>query len=227
MIEAKVNFSFSFSFFLFVFLTSFLSPMTSSASITKYSFLDLTHPKTRNIEVAPKSYKGVTDYYFRDLWGREVLMRGWNVSGKAKNGDYLSFKNADDAEKFLEDQKAKQSKVSLRPKTAKEIFDYLEKTVVGQKKAKRNMAVAVVNHYKRLMHDDLGKVEKSNLLVVGPTGTGKTHMAKEIAKFLDVPIIIADATSLTESGYVGDDVENILEEISEVNSRTLYLLSLN
>ena len=75
------------------------------------------------------------------------------------------------------------------------------------------MAVAVVNHYKRLMHDDLGKVEKSNLLVVGPTGTGKTHMAKEIAKFLDVPIIIADATSLTESGYVGDDVESVISSL--------------
>ena len=115
--------------------------------------------------------------------------------------------------KVLEDQKAKQSKISLRPKTAKEIFNYLQKTVVGQDKAKRNMAVAVVNHYKRLMHDDLGKVEKSNLLIVGPTGTGKTHMAKQIAKFLDVPIIIADATSLTESGYVGDDVESVISSL--------------
>ena len=115
--------------------------------------------------------------------------------------------------KVLEDQKAKQSKTSLRPKTAKEIFDYLQKTVVGQDKAKRNMAVAVVNHYKRLMHDDLGKVEKSNLLVIGPTGTGKTHMAKQIAKFLDVPIVIADATSLTESGYVGDDVESVISSL--------------
>ena len=115
--------------------------------------------------------------------------------------------------KVLEDQKAKQSKISLRPKTAKEIFNYLQQTVVGQDKAKRNMAVAVVNHYKRLMHDDLGKVEKSNLLIVGPTGTGKTHMAKQIAKFLDVPIIIADATSLTESGYVGDDVESVISSL--------------
>ncbi len=115
--------------------------------------------------------------------------------------------------KVLEDQKAKQSKTSLKPRTAKEIFDYLEQTVVGQNKAKRNMAVAVVNHYKRLMHDDLGKVEKSNLLVVGPTGTGKTHMAKQIANFLDVPIIIADATSLTESGYVGDDVESVISSL--------------
>ena len=69
------------------------------------------------------------------------------------------------------------------PNKIKEIFNYLQQTVVGQDKAKRNMAVAVVNHYKRLMHDDLGKVEKSNLLIVGPTGTGKTHMAKQIAKF--------------------------------------------
>ena len=139
-----MNFTFPFSFFLFVFLTSFLSPMTSMASITKYSFLDLTHPKTRNIEVAPKSYKGVTDYYFRDLWGREVLMRGWNVSGKAKNGDYLSFKNADDAEKFLEDQKAKVGTNVLRwmfqwpgvEKKFREYDDsYLKEQVKQMKKA--------------------------------------------------------------------------------------------
>lgn len=115
--------------------------------------------------------------------------------------------------KVLEDQKAKQGKASLRPKTAKEIYQFLEDTVVGQDKAKRNMAVAVVNHYKRLMFDELGKVEKSNLLLAGPTGTGKTHMAKQIAKFLDVPIIIADATSLTESGYVGDDVESVISSL--------------
>ena len=135
-IEAKVYFL--FSFFLFTLLISFLSPKASLASKVNYSFLDKTHPKTRNIEVASKTYENQTDYYFRDLWGREVLMRGWNVSGKAKNGDYLSFKNGDDAEKFLEDQKAKVGTNVLRwmfqwpgvEKSFREYDDaYLEKQV--------------------------------------------------------------------------------------------------
>jgi len=85
--------------------------------------------------------------------------------------------------------------------------------MVGQDKAKRHMAVGVVNHYKRIMYDDTGSIEKNNQLVIGPTGSGKTFMAKQIAKFLDVPIVIADATSLTESGYVGDDVESIISSL--------------
>jgi len=115
--------------------------------------------------------------------------------------------------KVLTAEKAKQGVQNLKPKTAKEIVKYLNETVVGQDKAKRHMAVGVVNHYKRLMYDTDGTVEKNNQLVIGPTGSGKTFMAKQIAKFLDVPIVIADATSLTESGYVGDDVESIISSL--------------
>jgi ATP-dependent Clp protease ATP-binding subunit ClpX len=96
-----------------------------------------------------------------------------------------------------------------------EIFDFLDQYVVGQDKAKKILAVAVYNHYKRVragqrMTDEDVELQKSNILMVGPTGTGKTLMAQTLARLLNVPFAIADATALTEAGYVGEDVENIL-----------------
>ena len=93
----------------------------------------------------------------------------------------------------------------------KEIKEFLEEYVIGQDEAKRALAVAVYNHYKRIMGDvqDI-EVQKSNILMIGPTGSGKTYLAQSLAKLLGVPFAIADATSLTEAGYVGEDVENIL-----------------
>lgn len=96
-----------------------------------------------------------------------------------------------------------------------EIKAYLDQHIVGQDDAKKVLAVAVYNHYKRLKHnqseskDDV-EIQKSNILLVGPTGSGKTLLAQTLAKMLDVPFAVADATTLTEAGYVGDDVENIL-----------------
>ena len=94
-----------------------------------------------------------------------------------------------------------------------EIKSYLDQYVIGQEDAKRSLAVAVYNHYKRvnsnLSTDDV-ELQKSNILFLGPTGSGKTYMAQTLAKFLNVPFAIADATTLTEAGYVGEDVENIL-----------------
>lgn len=95
-----------------------------------------------------------------------------------------------------------------------EIKAYLDQYIIGQDDAKKVLAVAVYNHYKRLKHnseDDEGvEIQKSNILLVGPTGSGKTLLAQTLAKMLDVPFAVADATTLTEAGYVGDDVENIL-----------------
>jgi ATP-dependent Clp protease ATP-binding subunit ClpX len=95
----------------------------------------------------------------------------------------------------------------------KEIYDYLDQYVIGQDRAKKILAVGVHNHYKRIEsragHDEV-ELQKSNILLVGPTGSGKTLLARTLARYLNVPFTIADATSLTEAGYVGEDVENII-----------------
>ena len=100
--------------------------------------------------------------------------------------------------------------------TPKEINALLDDYVIGQEKAKKTLSVAVYNHYKRIFKDNVDddtQIAKSNVLLVGPTGSGKTLLAQTIARFLNVPIAIADATNLTEAGYVGEDVENILTKL--------------
>lgn len=107
---------------------------------------------------------------------------------------------------------ANQSERAEMPKP-KEIKEILDQYVIGQEQAKKVLSVAVYNHYKRILIDDKAddvELQKSNVLMVGPTGTGKTLLAQTLARLLNVPFAIADATSLTEAGYVGEDVENIL-----------------
>ncbi|MFS4438981.1 ATP-dependent Clp protease ATP-binding subunit ClpX [Paracoccaceae bacterium GXU_MW_L88] len=103
--------------------------------------------------------------------------------------------------------------------TPKEIFQVLDDYVIGQAVAKRVLAVAVYNHYKRLNNGTAGDVElaKSNILLIGPTGCGKTLLAQTLARILDVPFTMADATTLTEAGYVGEDVENIILKLLQAS----------
>src|SRR5690606_32377390 len=121
---------------------------------------------------------------------------------------------------IIEEELAEGTEVGLAelPKP-REIFEFLNSYVIGQEHAKKSLAVAVYNHYKRVQaqaaavakhKDDAVEVAKSNILVIGPTGCGKTYLAQTLARMLNVPFAIADATALTEAGYVGEDVENIL-----------------
>ena len=113
-----------------------------------------------------------------------------------------------------EDTEIKETDITKVPKPH-EIKKYLDEYIIGQDDAKKVLSVAVYNHYKRIAHNATAdeqqvEIQKSNILLVGPTGSGKTLLAQTLAKMLDVPFAIADATTLTEAGYVGDDVENIL-----------------
>ena len=134
-------------------------------------------------------------------------------------GVYICDECIDLCNEIIEEELAESSEVKLDelPKPA-EIRDFLENYVIGQDTAKRTLAVAVYNHYKRIQAGDKSRdargesveLAKSNILMLGPTGCGKTYLAQTLAKMLNVPFAIADATALTEAGYVGEDVENIL-----------------
>ena len=129
-------------------------------------------------------------------------------------GVYICDECIDLCSEIIEDEFEENAQVDLTslPKPS-EIKSYLDQYVIGQDDAKKSLAVAVYNHYKRINSaidvDDV-ELQKSNILLVGPTGSGKTLLAQTLAKLLNVPFAIADATTLTEAGYVGEDVENIL-----------------
>lgn len=130
--------------------------------------------------------------------------------------DCIAFiDNARDSQVKKKPRETNVSKKSSAIPKPKEIKEFLDKYVIGQDEAKKYLSVAVYNHYKRINQpeDDEVDIEKSNIILVGPTGTGKTLLAKTIAKLLDVPFTIVDATVLTEAGYVGEDIESLLTRL--------------
>ena len=112
---------------------------------------------------------------------------------------------------IAEDWEEAKEEISSKLRKPADIKHHLDQYVIGQDRAKKILAVAVHNHYKRISANEVDEVElqKGNILVIGPTGTGKTLLAQTLARYLDVPFTLADATTLTEAGYVGEDVENL------------------
>ena len=117
---------------------------------------------------------------------------------------------------ILKEEDKNEKDQSFQISKPKEIYSYLDEIVVGQEDAKKKLSVAVYNHYKRVFSKVSAEeieIQKSNVMLLGPTGSGKTLLAQTLARYLDVPFAIADATSLTEAGYVGEDVENIIQKL--------------
>lgn len=141
--------------------------------------------------------------------GDSLLVRGQDMA-------HICETCIDECGEIVKEQRDKKELKSARPSlTPASIKKHLDQYVVGQDAAKRLISIAIYSHYKRINKYDTGGVDiqKSNIIMLGPTGSGKTHMVKQLAKLLKVPVAISDATSVTQAGYVGDDVESILSRL--------------
>ncbi len=142
-----------------------------------------------------------------------------------KDGSYICEECVKLFEDFLTDEgKPSPVNISHRISTPQEIKNHLDEYVIGQEKAKKTLSVAVYNHYKKIKNrpDDV-EMDKSNILLIGPTGVGKTFLVQILTEFLDIPLAISDATSLTEAGYVGEDVENVLVRLLQAANYNIEL----
>ena len=159
-----------------------------------------------------KSFNSMNQQFNEGKFNYSDLLNMPNVSMI----DLSSFQNP-----VQQPKKAKKKKKEEKPvldlkniPAPHKIKETLDQYVIGQERAKKVMSVAVYNHYKRVATDTMDEIEieKSNMLMIGPTGCGKTYLVKTLAKLLDVPLAIADATSLTEAGYIGDDIESVVSK---------------
>lgn len=169
----------------------------------------------------------VSQYDYQGMLNNPELMNMLNNMGRDGNYPNISFVNLSDLQGsggIPNKQKIKRKKKEQDPAPALNIRDIpaphkikasLDEYVIGQEKAKKVISVAVYNHYKRVATDTMDdiEIEKSNILMIGPTGSGKTYLVKTLARLLDVPLAIADATSLTEAGYIGDDIESVVSKL--------------
>ena len=133
------------------------------------------------------------------------------------DGSYICDECVEICSEIIEEEVARDrmSGSDINLMTPMEMKEVLDEYVVGQEYAKKVMSVAVYNHYKRIAADEKDgvEIEKSNMLLIGPTGSGKTYLVKTLARLLNVPLAIADATSLTEAGYIGDDIESVVSKL--------------
>ena len=150
--------------------------------------------------------------------GKTQEQAGGKLIVGPNNSAYICYQCVDvcaeivDEEEFGEGRELSNAKEEINLLKPEELKGFLDEYVIGQEQAKKVLSVAVYNHYKRVLaSEDLGvELQKSNVLMLGPTGSGKTLLAQTLARVINVPFAIADATTLTEAGYVGEDVENIL-----------------
>lgn len=175
----------------------------------------------------PICVRKVADFGIGEIWRIYIYMANKKqefcfICGKTKSevnrllkgqfGGCICNECVKEAYKVLNEDEEEEISENMQLATPSQIKAHLDQYVIGQDEAKKTLSVAVYNHYKRLKQNKKSDVEiqKSNILMIGSTGSGKTYLAQSLAKFLGVPFAIADATTLTEAGYVGDDVENIL-----------------